>query len=88
MVIKEAETQEYVFGKYEGIKIVSLETYKQDETLVKLGWVEDDPHYIVFAGRITNDGDSLYRVDWYKRYHTEDEAKRAYRRQVARVKRA
>lgn len=88
MAIKEAETQGFTFGKYEGIKIVSLETYKQGKTLVMLCWVGDDPHYIVFAGRITNDGDGSYMLySPHKCYGTEEEAKLAYNRQVAKVKR-
>lgn len=86
MVIKETETQEFTFGKYEGMKFVSLKTYEQGKTMVILGLVEDDPRYFVFAGHITNDGDRLYRVDWSKRYRTEEEATSAYNRQVAKAK--
>lgn len=67
---------------------IALESYKQDKTLVELSWDKYDPHYVVYVGRITDDSDGFYRTDSYERYQTEDEAKRAYRRQVSKVKRA
>lgn len=77
-----------IIEKLPSTKIVMLKTYKQGKMFVELGWNQDEPHYSVFVGHIAKDGDSFYQSDSYDRYYTEDEAKRAYDRQVAKVKRA
>lgn len=65
---------------------ITLKSYERDKTLVELSWDKYSPHFVVFVGHRADDG--FYHADEYDRYHTEDEAKRAYRRQVAKVKRA
>ena len=63
---------------------LTLETYKQDNLYIEYEWDKYEPHYIVFVGRKHSDG--LIHTIWTKRYETKEQAKKSFKRQVAKAK--
>ena len=63
---------------------LTLETYEQGDIYAEYEWDKYEPHYIVFVGRKHKDG--LVHTIWTNRYATEKQAKRSFKRQVAKIK--
>ena len=61
-----------------------LGNYNQGNIHIDYEWDKYAPHYVVFVGEKHNDG--LVYTLWTRRYATIEQAKRAYQRQVRRVK--
>lgn len=63
---------------------LTLETYEQDNLYIEYEWDKYEPHYVVFVGRKHSDG--LVHTIWNNRYATKEQAKRSFKRQVAKAK--
>lgn len=63
---------------------LTLETYEQDNLYIEYEWDKYEPHYVVFVGRKHSDG--LVHTIWTNRYVTKEQAKRSFKRQVAKAK--
>ena len=63
---------------------LTLETYEQDNLYIEYRWDKYEPHYVVFVGRKHSDG--LVHTIWTNRYATKEQAKRSFKRQVAKAK--
>ena len=63
---------------------LTLETYEQGNLYIEYKWDKYAPHYVVFVGKKHIDG--LVYTLWTKRYPTEKQAKRSFKRQVAKAK--
>ncbi len=63
---------------------LTLETYEQDNLYIEYEWDKYEPHYIVFVGRKHSDG--LVHTIWTNRYATKEQAKKSFKRQVAKAK--
>lgn len=63
---------------------LTLETYEQDNLYIEYEWDKYEPHYVVFVGRKHSDG--LVHTIWTKRYATKEQAKKSFKRQVAKAK--
>ena len=64
---------------------LTIETYEQDNIYIEYEWDKYAPHYIVFVGKKYSDDDSVHTL-WEQRYATEEQAKRSFKRQVAKAK--
>lgn len=63
---------------------IVIETYKQDDVYIECVWDKYEPHYVVFVGK--KYGTDLVHKVWTNRYATEEQAKRSFKRQVAKAK--
>ena len=63
---------------------LTLETYEQGNIYIEYEWDKYAPHYIVFVGKKHSDG--LVHTLWTQRYATVEQAKRSFKRQVAKAK--
>lgn len=63
---------------------LTLGTYEKDDIYIEYEWDKYEPHYVVVVGK--KYGDGLVHETWIKRYATEEQAKRSFKRQVAKAK--
>lgn len=63
---------------------LTFETYEKGDLYIECEWDKYAPNYVVIAGRKCGDG--LVHETWIKRYATEEQAKRSFKRQVAKAK--
>lgn len=63
---------------------LTLETYEQGNIYIEYEWDKYAPHYVVFVGETRSNG--LTYTLWTNRYATREQAKRSFKRQVAKAK--
>ena len=63
---------------------LTLGTYEKEDIYIEYEWDKYEPHYVVFVGRKHSDG--FAHAIWTNRYATEEQAKRSFKRQVAKAK--
>ena len=65
---------------------LTLESCTIGDIYIEYEWDKYAPHYVVFVGR--KGSDKIVHTIWNNRYATEDQAKKAYKRQVAKYKKS
>lgn len=63
---------------------VTKNTYEQGKLYICYEWDKYFPNYVVAVSELCGDG--IHHERFYKRYETEEQAKRSFRRQVAKAK--
>jgi len=63
---------------------LTLGTYSQDNLYIEYEWDKYAPHYVVYVG--SKDVEGMLHTLWTNRYATKEQAKRSFKRQVAKAK--